>query len=321
MIDRKHELSIVRQAEFVGISRSSVYYTPRPIDETELALMLRIDVLHMSYPFAGARMLSDLLNRQCDADGVLFSPVCRKRASRLMRRMDIKALYRRPGTSKRHPGHQVFPYLLRMIDISASNHVWALDTTYIPMEKGFVYLTAVLDWASRKVHAHKVAITLEASHAVGVLEATFAKYGRPEIVNTDQGSQFTAQCFVDCVQAKGCKLSMDGRGAWTNNVFVERLWKSIKYEEVFLHAYDTVFAAKSGIAKYIHFYNGERPHSILGKQTPDEAYNHACKPGSHDAICTLPTEARADVPFMGSSSRASVDNTTRSKSRAMSAAA
>ena len=272
MIDRHHELSIARQAKLVGISRSSVYYTPRPVSEADLLLMRRIDALHMNYPFAGSRLLRDLLNRQCDGDGVLADPVDRKRVGRLMRQMDINALYRKPGTSKRHPGHTVFPYLLRKLAIERSNQVWALDTTYIPMKQGFVYLTAVLDWASRKVLAHKVAITLEASHAVDVLSEAFAKYGPPEIVNTDQGSQFTAQVFVDAVRSRGCQLSMDGRGAWRDNVFVERLWKSIKYEEVFLHAYDTVFAAKAGINRYIHFYNDERPHSSLGKKTPNEAY-------------------------------------------------
>ena len=272
MIDRDHALSIARQAKLVGISRSSVYYTPRPVSEADLALMRRIDCLHMNYPFAGSRMLRDLLNRQRDREGVLADPVDRKRVGRLMRQMDITALYRKPGTSIRHPGHTVFPYLLRKLAIVGSNQVWALDTTYIPMKQGFVYLTAVIDWASRKVLAHKVAITLEASHAVDVLEQAFAKYGQPEIVNTDQGSQFTAQAFVDAVNAKGCKLSMDGRGAWRDNVFVERLWKSIKYEEVFLHAYETVFAAKAGINRYINFYNGERPHSSLTKKTPNEAY-------------------------------------------------
>ena len=272
MIDRQHELSIARQAKLVGISRSSVYYTPRPVSAADLALMRRIDALHMNYPFAGSRMLRDLLNRQCDVDGVLADPVDRKRVCRLMRQMDITALYRKPGTSTRHPGHTVFPYLLRKLAIVGSNQVWALDTTYIPMKQGFVYLTAVIDWASRKVLAHKVAITLEASHAVDVLEEAFAKYGHPEIVNTDQGSQFTAQAFVDAVNAGGCKLSMDGRGSWRDNVFVERLWKSIKYEEVFLHAYETVFAAKAGINRYLGFYNGERPHSSLNKKTPNEAY-------------------------------------------------
>jgi putative transposase len=272
MIDRHHDLSITRQAKLVGISRSSVYYTPRPVSEADLTLMRRIDTLHMNYPFAGSRMLRDLLNRQCDGDGVLLDSVDRKRVTRLMRQMDINALYRKPGTSKRHPGHTVFPYLLRKLAIERSNQVWALDTTYIPMKQGFVYLTAVIDWASRKVLAHKVAITLEASHAVDVLEQALNKYGTPDIINTDQGSQFTAQCFVDLVKSRGCQLSMDGRGSWRDNVFVERLWKSIKYEEVFLHAYETVFAAKAGINRYLNFYNAERPHSSLGKKTPNEAY-------------------------------------------------
>ena len=320
MIDRDHALSIKRQTELVGISRSSVYYAPRAIDEAELALMRRIDLLHMNYPFAGARMLRDLLNRQCDGDGVLFTPVCRKRISRLMRRMHINALYRRPGTSKRHPGHTVFPYLLKQLDVCTSNHVWALDTTYIPMKQGFVYLTAVIDSASRKVLAHKVAITLEASHAIDVLEEAFTKFGRPEIINTDQGSQgvFTAQCFVDTVQAQGCKLSMDGKGAWRDNVFVERLWKSIKYEEVFLQAYDTVFAAKAGINTYIDFYNVERPHSSLSKRTPDEAYAAGFN-GEQVATSALPTGARADVLDAESSSRAPVDNARRPIQHALTA--
>ena len=193
MIDRHHELSITRQARLVGISRSSVYYTPKPVSDADLARMRRIDALHMNYPFAGSRLLRDLLNRQCGVDAVLADPVDRKRVGRLMRQMDISALYRKLGSSKRHPGHTVFPYLLRKLAIERSNHVWALDTTYIPMKQGNVNLTAVLDWASRKVLAHKVAITLEASHAVDVLQEALTKYGLPEIVNTDQGSQFTAQ--------------------------------------------------------------------------------------------------------------------------------
>jgi putative transposase len=277
MIDREHELPIKRQAELAGISRSSVYYRPKPVDPDDLALMRRIDELHMERPFAGSRMLRDMLNRQrqIDADGVIgeaYAPVCRKRVTRLMKLMDITALYRKPGTSQRHPGHKIFPYLLRDLPVGRANQVYALDTTYIPMREGFVYLTAVIDWASRKVLAHKVAITLEACHAVEVLEEAISKFGVPEMVNTDQGSQFTASAFVDVVLASGAKLSMDGKGAWRDNVFVERLWRSVKYEEVFLHAYETVFDAKAGIRRYIEFYNAERPHSSLNKQTPDEAY-------------------------------------------------
>jgi putative transposase len=277
MIDCDHKLPVTRQAELAGISRSSVYYQPKPTDPDDLALMRRIDELHMERPFAGARMLRDLLNRQrqVDADGVVgeaYPPVCRKRVSRLMRLMDISALYRKPGTSKRHPGHKVYPYLLRDVPVVSVGQVYALDTTYIPMRQGFVYLTAVIDWASRKVLAHKVAITLEACHAVEVLEEAIAKFGAPQIVNTDQGSQFTAAAFVDVVAASGAKFSMDGKGAWRDNVFVERLWKSVKYEEVFLHAYETVFEAKVGIRRYLEFYNAERPHSSLDKRTPDEAF-------------------------------------------------
>jgi len=213
----------------------------------------------------GARMLRDQLVRR-------GAPVGRRHVGTLMKRMGIEAVYRKPGTSKKHPGHKVYPYLLRGMIISRANQVWALDTTYIPMAKGFVYLTAVVDWASRKVLAAKVAITLEASHAVDVLQEAFTRHGTPEIVNTDQGSQFTAEEFVQTVKARGCKLSMDGRGAWRDNVFVERLWKSVKYEEVYLHAYDSVNEARISIKRYLDWYNCFRPHSRLKKKTPDEAY-------------------------------------------------
>jgi putative transposase len=265
MIDRSQSLSISHQARLVGISRSSVYYLPKPVSASDLELMRRIDELHLEYPFMGARMLRDQLNR----DGF---EVGRKHVKTLMRRMGIEALYRKPCTSQKQPGHQVFPYLLRNLTIDRSNQVWALDTTYIPMAKGFVYLTAVVDWASRKVLAAKVAITLEACHAVDVLQEAYSRYGTPEIVNTDQGSQFSAQTFVDAVKDKGCKLSMDGRGAWRDNVFVERLWKSVKYERVYLHAYDSVGEARGSILQYLDWYNQSRPHSKLDKKTPNEAY-------------------------------------------------
>jgi putative transposase len=265
MIDRSQSLSISHQARLVGISRSSVYYLPKPVSASDLELMRRIDELHLEYPFMGARMLRDQLNR----DGF---EVGRKHVKTLMRRMGIEALYRKPCTIQKQPGHQVFPYLLRNLTIDRSNQVWALDTTYIPMAKGFVYLTAVVDWASRKVLAAKVAITLEACHAVDVLQEAYSRYGTPEIVNTDQGSQFSAQTFVDAVKDKGCKLSMDGRGAWRDNVFVERLWKSVKYERVYLHAYDSVGEARGSILQYLDWYNQSRPHSKLDKKTPNEAY-------------------------------------------------
>ncbi len=214
----------------------------------------------------GARMLRDQLNR----DGV---PVGRKHVGTLMKRMGIEALYRKPSTSKKHPGHKIYPYLLRGKMINRSNQVWALDTTYIPMAKGFVYLTAVVDWASRKVLASKIAITLEACHAVDVIKEAFIHHGTPEIVNTDQGSQFTSEEFVNTVKDQGCQVSMDGRGAWRDNIFVERLWKTVKYERVYLHAYDTVNEARRSITQYLDWYNRSRPHSRLGKRTPDEAYN------------------------------------------------
>ena len=213
----------------------------------------------------GTRMLRDQLNRE-------GCTVRRKHVRSLMARMGMAALYRKPGTSTKHPGHEIYPYLLRGLTINRANQVWALDTTYIPMAKGFVYLTAVVDWASRKVLAAKVAITLETCHAVDVLQEAFTRYGKPEMVNTDQGSQFSAQEFVHAVKEQGCKFSMEGRGAWRDNVFVERLWKSVKYERVYLHAYDSVSEARQSIMQYMDWYNQSRPHSSLDKQTPHEAY-------------------------------------------------
>ena len=265
MIDRDHDLPITRQAELLAISRGSVYYLPRPVSDADLALMRRIDELHLEHPFMGARMLRDQLHRQ----GV---QVGRRHISTLMQRMGTQALAPQPGTSKRAPGHHIYPYLLRKLAIRRSNQVWALDTTYIPMARGFVYLTAVVDVASRRVLAHRVAITLEAIHAKEVIEQALARYGAPEIVNTDQGSQFTAEEFTSAVLAAGCKLSMDGRGAWRDNVFVERLWRSVKYERVYLKAYDCVSAARADVADYLAWYNCQRPHSSVNGLTPDEAY-------------------------------------------------
>jgi putative transposase len=272
MIDPKHSLSIKRQAELVGISRGSVYYLPKPVSQEDLALMRRMDLLHLEHPFMGSRMLRDMLNRQRDDQGQLYCPVGRKRVRTLMARMGIEALYRKPGTSKKHPGHTIYPYLLRGVTVERTNQVWALDTTYVPMARGFVYLTVVIDVASRRALAWKVAITLEACHATEILEQAFARFGVPEIVNTDQGSQFTANTFTETVLNRGCKLSMDGRGAWRDNVFVERLWRTVKYEEVYLKAYESVSHAKESINRHLNWYNESRPHSSLGKQTPNEAY-------------------------------------------------
>ncbi len=265
MIDRDHELSVTRQAKLLEISRGTVYYLPRPVSPEDLALMHKLDELHLEHPFMGARMLRDQLLRQ----GIR---VGRRHVRTLMLRMGIEALAPQPGTSKAAPGHKIYPYLLRKLAIVRANQVWALDTTYIRMARGFVYLTAVVDVASRKVLAHKVAITMEAVHAKEVIEQAFARYGTPEIVNTDQGSQFTAEEFTSVVLAKGCRLSMDGRGAWRDNVFVERLWRSVKYERVYLKAYDSVSAARGDIAEYLDWYNAHRSHSSLERLTPNEKY-------------------------------------------------
>ena len=266
MINRDSELSITRQAELLGFSRGMVYYEPKVINESDLKLMNAIDKLHMDFPFMGARMLRNQLNRQCLNVG-------RRHVRTLMRRMGIHAIYRKPkNTSANNPEHKVYPYLLRGMNITA-NQVWALDTTYIPMARGFVYLTAVIDWATCKVLAHKVAITLEACHAIDVLNEAFAKYDAPQIVNTDQGSQFTAHDFVQTVKDNNCQISMDGHGAWRDNVMIERLWRSVKYERVYLKAYDSVAHAKADISEYLWWYNSEREHSSLNKQTPNEVYN------------------------------------------------
>lgn len=266
MIDRNHRLSISRQATLLGISRGSVYYSPKEDSSDDLALMRRIDELHLEYPFAGSRMLRDLLNRERERK------VGRKRIRRLMGKMGVEALYRKPNTSKRGKGHKIYPYLLRGRTIKAANQVWATDITYIPMARGFVYLCAVVDWASRKILSHRISNSMDTSFCLDALEDAFARYGQPEIFNTDQGSQFTSTAFTEALSTKGIRISMDGKGCWRDNVFVERIWRSIKYEEVYLHAYDSVSEAKQGIGRYIDLYNQRRPHSTLDKQTPDEYY-------------------------------------------------
>ena len=265
MIDREHDLPIVRQAEALNISRGSVYYEPRPVSAADLAIMRRIDELHLDYPFAGSRMLRDMLGREGVHAG-------RQRIATMMRRMGIEALYRRPNTSKPAPGHKIYPYLLRGLKIERPNQVWAMDITYIPMARGFVYLAAVVDWFSRRVLSHRVSITMEADFCVEALEEAVAKHGRPEIFNTDQGSQFTSEAFTGALIRNTIAISMDGKGSWRDNVFVERLWKSVKYEEVYLRAYDSVGDACASIGRYLNFYNSKRPHSSLDRRTPDEAY-------------------------------------------------
>lgn len=265
MIDRGHALPLNRQAALVGISRGNVYYLPRGASEADQRLMRRIDVLNLEHPFAGSRMLRDMLARE----GLV---VGRRHVGTLMRRMGIQALYRKPNTSKKQPGHKIYPYLLRGLKIDCANQVWATDITYIPMAHGWVYLCAIVDWASRRVLAHRVSIMMEAAFCVEALEEALGKYGQPDIFNSDQGSQFTSEAFTAPLLERGVQISMDGRGAWRDNVFVERLWRSIKYEEVYLHAYESVSDAKAGIARYINFYNSRRPHSSLDKKTPNEFY-------------------------------------------------
>jgi len=265
MIDRTHALSVTQQCNLLALARSSVYAISRPIAAADLALMRRLDELHLLRPFAGSRMLRDLLQLQ----GVR---VGRKHVATLMRRMGIEALYQHPRTTRPHPGHTVFPYLLREQTITAPNHVWAMDITYIPMRRGYVYLAAVLDWATRRVLTWRLSNSMTTDFCLEALEAAIHAYGPPGILNTDQGSQFTSTAFVDVVQQHGIQLSMDGKGAWRDNLFIERLWKTVKYEEVYLHAYDSMPEAQQHLGSYFSFYNQGRPHSALDGRTPDMVY-------------------------------------------------
>jgi putative transposase len=271
MIDREHKLSVVRQAKLLGFSRGSVYYLPRPVSDGDLALMRRIDELHLDYPFAGSRMLQGLLRGEGLETGRLH-------VATLMKKMGIEAIYRRPNTSKPAPGHKIYPYLLRKLAVTRPNQVWAMDLTYVPMARGFVYLCAVVDWFSRRVLSWRLSITMEAAFCIEAVEEALARCGRPDIFNTDQGSQFTSMDFTAVLKKAEIAISMDGKGAWRDNVFVERLWRSIKYEEVYLHAYKTVSEARAGIGRYLTFYNSRRPHSSLDRQTPDQAYFNALAP-------------------------------------------
>jgi putative transposase len=265
MIDREHDLPLTKQAAALNIGRGSLYYLPQPVSAADLALMRRMDELHLECPFAGSRLLRDLLA----AEG---SQIGRRHVTTLMRRMGIEAVYCRPNTSKPAPGHKIYPYLLRGLTIDHPNQVWATDITYIPMARGFVYLCAVMDWFARRILAWRLSITMEADFCVEALEEALARHDRPQIFNTDQGSQFTSKTFADVLIANDIAISMDGKGAWRDNVFVERFWRTVKYEEVYLRAYDTVSEARTSIGRYLNFYNGRRPHSSLDRRTPDQAY-------------------------------------------------
>lgn len=265
MIDRTHDLPVSRQCQILSLARSTAYYRPQATSEADLTIMRRIDELHLEHPFAGSRMLRDMLRRE----GYLIG---RKHVTALMKKMRIEALYRKPRTSTRHAAHQVYPYLLRDMKIEQPDHVWCADITYIPMKRGFVYLFAVMDWASRRVLSWRLSNTLTTDFCLEAVQEAIERYGKPQIFNTDQGSQFTGRDFTDLLKDHGIAISMDGKGCWRDNVFVERLWKSIKYEEVYLRAYETVGAAKKGIGHYLAFYNSRRPHSALDGKTPDAFY-------------------------------------------------
>ena len=265
MIDPSHALALTRQARVLDLSRSNLYYRPRPVSEADLAIMRRIDELHLEHPFAGSRMLRDMLRGEKVEIG-------RRRVRTMMKRMRIEAIYRRPNTSKAAPGNRIYPYLLRGVKVERPNQAWAMDITYIPMARGFVYLAAVIDWYSRRVLAWRLSIAMTADFCVEAVEEALARYGKPDIFNTDQGSQFTGAAFTGLLAAHGIAISMDGRGAWRDNVFVERLWRSVKYEEVYLRAYESVAEARASLGRYLEFYNRKRPHSSLGARTPDRAY-------------------------------------------------
>ena len=261
MIDKIHDLPVVRQVQLLELPRASVYYQAPPTSENDLKRMRRIDELHLEHPFGGARMLRDMLKLEGHEIG-------RKHVSTLMKKLDIQAIY----TSRRNQAHRIYPYLLRDLLIDSPNPVWAMNTTYIPMRRGFVYLSAVLDWATRRVLAWRLSNSLTADPCVDALEEAIMKYGRPDIMNTDQGSQFTRSGFISLLQENGIQVNMDGKGCWRDNVFVERLWKSVKYEEIYLHGYDSVSKVRQALARYFDFYNRRRPHSTLDGQTPNTAY-------------------------------------------------
>ena len=265
MIDRTHDLPLTQQASALNISRGIIYYAPEPVSAVDLGIMRRIDELHLELPFAGSRMLRDLLA----ANG---SKIGRRHVATLMRKMGIEAVYRRPNTSRPAPGHKIYPYLLRGLTIDRPNQVWATDITYIPMARGFVYLCAVMDWFARRILAWRLSNTMEAEFCVEVLEDALARHGKPEIFNSDQGSQFSGRAFTSVLIKNDIAISMDGKGAWRDNVFVERFWRSVKYEEVYLRAYDDVPEARASLGRYLAFYNGRRPHTALDRRTPDQAY-------------------------------------------------
>ena len=265
MIDREHPLPLTRQSQILELSRSSLYYEAVPISVRDLELMRLIDEIHLKHPFMGSRSIRDQLQG-------MGNKVGRGHVSTLMKKMSIAALYRKPGLSKPHPDHKVYPYLLRGLEITRANHVWAADITYIPMARGFCYLVAIIDWASRKVMAWRLANTLDSSFCTEALEEAISKYGTPDIFNTDQGSQFTSDAFIGVLEGHEIDISMDGKGRWMDNVFIERLWWSVKYQDVYLKAYSSIAEARKGLAEYFEFYKRRRRHQSLARRTPDDVY-------------------------------------------------
>ncbi len=265
-VDRGHDLPISRQCTVLAISRSSAYRVPAPLSDDDLEVVRKLDELHLRHPFKGSRRLRD------DLWDVHRLPVNRKRVQRLMRHMGIRALHPGAKTTRPNPQHKIYPYLLRDVAIETVNQVWCTDITYIPMRKGFLYLVAIMDWHSRKVLSWRLSNSLDTAPCMEALEEALASHGTPTIFNSDQGCQFTSEGFTDVLKAHGIQISMDGKGRWMDNVFIERLWRSLKYEEVYLNAYDSVAQAKQGIGNWINFYNQDRRHASLDRMTPDQVY-------------------------------------------------
>ena len=264
MIKESHPLPRTRRCELLDVPRSSSYYQPKPVSDDDLALMKRIDRIHTAQPFRGSRRIVDALADQGRLEN-------RKRVRRLMQLMGIQAIHPGPKTSQPHPQHKIYPYLLRNLNIDRANQVWASDITYLPMENGFIYLTVIMDWYSRKVLSWRLSNSIDSSFCVDALEEAIHRYGKPEIFNTDQGSQYTSDAFTQVLKDHDIDISMDGKGAWRDNVFVERLWRSVKYEEVYLDAYESMAEAKLSLKNYFEFYNQSRKHQTL-KATPDQVY-------------------------------------------------
>ena len=290
MIARPHpEFSIIEQCALLKVPRSTLYYKPEPVSDEELKLMRRIDEIYTKWPFYGSRRLVEELRGEGHV-------VNRERVTRLMRLMGIEAIYQKPNTSRKHPSHKIYPYLLKNLTIDRSNQVWCADITYIPMAKGWVYLVANMDWYSRRVLAWRLSITMETGFCVEALQEALEKHGSPEIFNTDQGVQFTAAAFIETLAARGVRISMDGKGRFLDNIFIERLWRSLKYEEVFIKAYASVAEARRSIGAWLNFYNDERKHQALGYRTPSQIFAATPACGYVHNASALHTSPQAQQP-------------------------